>query len=414
VMLMQASVGDSGAKRALPLANVPRYLAYQFFKHGQLHLAIVVPFYASRGLSFSGVMLVQSCYYLCKATFDLPTGALADVLGRRRALVAASLLQAAAYLLIFSGHSLALFALGEALAGVAFSLGTGADSALAYDSLLAAGREKRYQLVEGRAYALRLAGMALFPTLGGLLAARDIAAPYLASAGVLVVSALIAAAFLEVCPGGRRPARFHSALRSVPERIALGLTIVRRDAGLAWVCAYYAFLFATTRTAFWLYQPFMQANGLPLTAFGAIYAGLFLASALASLGAASLGGGAARRVLAALPLAAVCGFLLMGACRGPWAAGLLLLPQAVFGAFEPLTRTRINTALADSRVRATVLSVATMLANLAYAAFAPAYGALVDALGVHRFSLLFALAVLALAAGFGARRPAPRRDVPAV
>lgn len=191
----------AGAAAPWPLRrNLAAFYAYRLTKNALFHVAVLVPFYRAHGLDYTQIMLVQSVYYIAKALCDVPAGAFADSVGRRRALTLGSVVHAASYLCIFLGHGLPLFALGEGLSGLGMSLASAADSAIAYDTLLAAGRSADYQRVEGVASALRVLGIGVVPAAGSLLATIDIGLPYLFSAAVILMSGLIALAFVEVMP----------------------------------------------------------------------------------------------------------------------------------------------------------------------------------------------------------------------
>ncbi len=104
----------------------------------------------------------------------MPTGALADRWSRRGALVAAGLLQAAAFAAWTAAPGGTVFAAGFVIWGVGGALASGALEALLYDGLAAAGAEDRYVRVSGQVDAAGLiaqvpaagAAVVLFP-LGG-------------------------------------------------------------------------------------------------------------------------------------------------------------------------------------------------------------------------------------------------------
>ncbi|WP_341483918.1 MFS transporter [Dactylosporangium aurantiacum] len=87
---------------------------------------------------------------------EVPTGALADRWSRRGALVAAGLLQAAAFALWTVAPGGWVFAAGFVVWGVGGALSSGALEALLYDGLAAAGAQDRYARVAGRVAAAGL------------------------------------------------------------------------------------------------------------------------------------------------------------------------------------------------------------------------------------------------------------------
>jgi hypothetical protein len=70
-------------------ANVPKLYAYKFLSDFLVLVPVIVPFYKSCGLSVTEFMIVQSVYSLSALAFEIPSGYLADALGRWRALALA-------------------------------------------------------------------------------------------------------------------------------------------------------------------------------------------------------------------------------------------------------------------------------------------------------------------------------------
>jgi MFS family permease len=50
-------------------------------------MPIVVPFYESNGLSMKDIMILQAVYSVAIVVLEVPSGYLADVIGRRKTLI---------------------------------------------------------------------------------------------------------------------------------------------------------------------------------------------------------------------------------------------------------------------------------------------------------------------------------------
>ena len=103
-----SSSGDLGRDLAL-------FQLYRLLSTSYLFAPVIVLFFAGRGLSFTEITLLNTVYAVTAALFEVPTGALADRWGRRRAMVLGSLLMAAGCVVNFAGHGFAAFAVGEGL-----------------------------------------------------------------------------------------------------------------------------------------------------------------------------------------------------------------------------------------------------------------------------------------------------------
>jgi MFS family permease len=377
--------------------NVSKFYWYRLTKFGLFHIAVLVIFYQQRGLSFSQIMLLQSVYYFAKVLSEIPTGAWADRVGRKKSLVIGSFFHSSAYLLIFLSHSFVLFNVGEIIAGVAMSFASGADSALAYDSLKFLGRENEYKRIEGNATSMRYLAYAVFAPVGSLLATLNLALPYLASSIVVFLSGLIALTMTE-------PPRENKSVqgsefnvqRKTYHEIENSLKLLFEDKRRLWFVLFFSFIFLATRLGFWTYQPYMELVGLPLSLFGMVFAALYLFSAFWSKYADFLERKARENLtLFLMPVLVIVPMILLSRFVFLWSLSFFLILQVTFGSHEPILKNHLN-RLCPSEVRATMLSVQNMVGNLVFALFAPFLGGFVDRLDLRNALLIFALVVIIL------------------
>jgi MFS family permease len=375
--------------------NLRKFYWYRLTKFSLFHIAILVLFYQERGLSFSQIMILQSIYYFAKVLSEVPTGALADRVGRKKALVLGSFCHSFAYLLIFFSHSLVLFILGEIIAGIAMSSAYGADSALAYDTLKGLGKSDQYQRVEGNANSMRHLGFAIFAPLGGLLAAVNLSLPYLASSIGIFFSGLIALTMVEP-PRGKEGVEesIGNARKKSYHEMRRSLDLLMGNKRILWLVLFFSVIFLATRLGFWTYQPYMKLVGLPLSLFGIVFAAFHLFSALVSRQADRMERSLKEKLmLLMMPILVVVSFVLMSRFLVLWAISFILIQQVTTALHEPVLKTYVN-RLTPSQVRATMLSVQHMAGNAAFAIFAPFLGSLVDRFRLENALLIFALVVI--------------------
>jgi MFS family permease len=109
--------------------------------------------FADSGLSGAQISALFAIWSAVSIVAEVPSGALADRFGRRHALVAAGVLQAAGYVAWTLLPTFAGFALGFVLWGLGGALVSGAQEALLYDGLAAVGAESCYARVNGWVHA---------------------------------------------------------------------------------------------------------------------------------------------------------------------------------------------------------------------------------------------------------------------
>src|SRR5262245_10144409 len=135
--------------------------------------AVLVPFYTDwGGITLHQVFLLNAWFFLCNFLLEVPTGTVADFLGRKWSLALGSAVAFLGVLLYASAPRIEVFVAAEAILAVAYTLHSGADEALAYDSLKADGRQSLAASVIGRMEAFKLGGIVTATILGGFIAGR--------------------------------------------------------------------------------------------------------------------------------------------------------------------------------------------------------------------------------------------------
>jgi hypothetical protein len=168
--------------------------------------------YFAAYMPLDAVLLLEALYFLSVVTIEVPSGWLADRLGRRPTLLAGAVLMAASHLMLFVGPWIMVgdtlgsplfvfFAVGQGLraAGVAFRSGT--DTALHHDALAACGRVGEFADREALAAKRRFLGAAAAALIGGGLAAIDLRIPYACSFIVAVAMIIVIARMREPSAG---------------------------------------------------------------------------------------------------------------------------------------------------------------------------------------------------------------------
>lgn len=172
---------------------INRLYLYSIFKHAAFFSAVLVPFFTDwGGISLFQVQLLQSWFSIWVFLLEVPTGALADRLGRKHSISIGSFIIGLAVLVYGSIPNFYIFLLAEFIFAVGYAFVSGADQALLYDTLKSRGEEDKSKSVMGKYDALYLVGMTIASALGGLIAARwGLNAPQLATAIPMFIAAAI-------------------------------------------------------------------------------------------------------------------------------------------------------------------------------------------------------------------------------
>ena len=148
-------------------------------------------FLHARGLNQFEINSVLAMYFVVLFLTDVPTGAFADALGRRRSFVLGAALRVCAFLLYFTAHHYWVFLIAESIDGIGTTFGNGAIDAWGVDALDDAGYEGLKDGLFSRISQLTTVGFMISSLGGAYVADINIAWPWLCGAAGYVMAAVI-------------------------------------------------------------------------------------------------------------------------------------------------------------------------------------------------------------------------------
>lgn len=353
--------------------NVHLYYWFNALKESLFWGAVLI-FYIQKvsGMSLSEIYLMESVCLSVAILVNIPTGALADLIGRKK-LVNAGMLALIAMITMFSfAESRLTIWLANVMAFIGYSLVAGADSALLYDTLKFLGREDQHHRILSRSTAYRFYLAAICSIAAGYMAEIDIHWPVYAAIAPFVICLMISLRFTE--PPLTEASAYN--LRSHWRLIWSSLIFVANHRRLKWIIALIVIVSVVSKLWFFTYNPYFEIAGLPLKSFGWIFFCLNLTAALSSHLSYRINArlGTEKSVLLivsclALPIIA------MGSFVSQAAACLVLMQNVVRGYFSPFISDFMHKYL-DSRNRATVDSIQSSVSQLVQMVALAAFGGL--------------------------------------
>lgn len=353
---------------------------------------VFVPLLQGYGLSMSQVLQTQALFALTIAVCEVPSGYLADLWGRREAILLGSVLNAAGFLSLLWAGSFVDFLLYEFIVGIGFSLISGADLALLYDTELylkqeglpggAGASRSLSRLISIEAAASGVAGIA-----ASVLLLWSLDAIVLAQAFTGLAPLALAPLLVEV-PRPRLMVGHRDNARRVLELLLFGKPVV------LWTAFAIAAFGLLALYVFWIYQKYWEVRGVPLGAFGYIWAAFALTVSLAARYASNLEQRiGTRRVLMLIGLLPLAG--LLGMAFGAGWVGVLFgfAVQVARGLSMSIFYEALNSRVPGD-FRATVNSLVSLVVRAAFIGTGPLLGLALDRLGVDQ-TLLLLVAVFA-------------------
>jgi len=155
--------------------NANRFIIFSVFFTARAYYPVLAILFLDLGLSLDQFVMLNLIWAATIFLFEVPSGALADTIGRRKLLIAASVLMIVEMTcLLFAPRDggvllLALCIINRICSGLSEACASGADEALAYDSLAKENRTGAWDKLLAKAMRWRSAGFVIAMIIGGLL-----------------------------------------------------------------------------------------------------------------------------------------------------------------------------------------------------------------------------------------------------
>lgn len=361
--------------------NLNKLIVVGFCQRFHLYIHAYALLLLARGLSLVQISLIESIVIGSIFLMEVPTGLLADRVGRKWSIFCSTFfLMCAEFLFIFARdyHWYIVIAL---LTGTGFAFASGAVEAMVYDSLPDApgeNREKAMKRAMGRVNSISQLAFFISPLIGGFIIG-DASVDNFIPAIALTVLALFLG--LLVCLTLREPAADSSekapgSLELLRGGVKLLMTNrrLRRLALLAVFTAPFSGALVTT-----LAPPYLAQNAVSPYVIGVTLSFGSLLAVITQRYAYKLEEWLGQRLaIALLILLPGLGYWILAAAAGPFATVLVIILMYGGNDMKAPLFSAYQNALIESHNRATVLSLINMFLNLFGALASPLYAAIAE------------------------------------
>jgi len=359
--------------------NIRTIYVMGFFHSFMIVVPVFVPLLQGYGLSMAQVLQTQAIFALTIALFEVPSGYLADMWGRRNCVLLGAAINSVGFFSLLWADTFAEFVVYEVLLGIGFSLLSGADLALLYDTEVhlsehggkGAGASKSLsRLISIEAAASGAAGL-----LASLLLLWSMDWIIWVQAVVGFAPLLLGLTLVE--PPRQRSGEGHGEnARRIVELLLFGKPVV------LWTALAIIVFGLMALHIFWSYQKYWELQGIPLESFGYIWALFALTVSIAARYAGALehhlGSRRLLLLIAILPMAGLAGMLLAGG----WVGALFgLLIQVSRGLSMTVFYNALNRRVPGD-FRATVNSLVSLVVRGVFIVTGPLLGWALDHYGM--------------------------------
>ena len=372
-----------------PHPNILKYYLVHVLFGVTLITPITILYYLSFGLSFFAIASLESFFLITTIILEIPTGALADTMGRKYAAAIGMSLVALALVIIGISNTFTQFAIAQIIFGIGAAMRSGADTSLIYDSLKEANLTEKYAKIEGTSFALFSLAAAITAPIGAYLFIYHHRAPFLIEAFFMLCTALIFILMVEP------QQRDTSTDKKYWKTLIRGIKVPFHDPVIRWY--FILFFFISSTIGFFsiiILQPLILFKGISIMHIGYVFSALSLFGAISAVYADKLDSIIQERLsLFIIIFVPAISLLMMGINNVIIFIIFLLLFKGTRGFSYPILKKYIQQRL-SSDTRTTVLSVENLLDSLAGAIALPLFGFIADKMSINYTTVLMGALLL--------------------
>ncbi|MBU0667207.1 MAG: MFS transporter [Nanoarchaeota archaeon] len=371
-------------------SNIWKVYLFEFFVSMHFISAVLIPFFTEWGnISFSKIMILQSWFMLWIFIFEIPTGAIADFLGRKKSMIIGAGANVIAVLIYSITPNYFLFLIGEIFFALSVSLISGSKEALIYDTLKKNNLTKDSKSVFGRSESFHLTGILVGAPIGSFIAFfLGVRYPMMLMSIPFMIAFVIGFTFKEPKIHLKQEKKNYFVILKSGVKFFYKHKILKILALDMVVISSIAYLMI------WLYQPLLMRSGCSMALFGFVHAAFVIGEIVVMNNYIFLEKlfGSKKRVIFLSSIITGLMFILAGLTTFLPLVLLAIIVSMSFGLTRrPLLISYMNKYI-PSHNRATVLSAISMLRRILIIVFNPIIGFFVDK------SLNYALIILGLIA----------------
>ena len=307
-----------------------------------------------QGMNLAQIGILEGIYHGASMLFEIPTGAIADLFGRKSSMIVGRLCIAISCIMMLFASKFWMFAIVFVIQAWGNNFNSGSEEALVYDSVKLLGEENKYLRINGRIQVLIEAAQVIATVLGGILAEYSYMYCYI-TCFVIAVFSIVPILFMTEPPIEKQ--ENHNILVRVLfiKHFKESIELLLGDERILRLCIFYSGIFTMGSILYFHGQPYLYDIGFNRMEIGCIIA--------------------------------------FGYVNGVAVIGVFMVFEFLSSVLYPIQSNTMNTLIPSDKW-ATLISVNSMCCSIMMVVVFPMIGKLIDLLGMRK--VLTAVGVLYL------------------
>ena len=336
-------------------------------------LPILMPFYNSNNITAGQVIYLQAIFSFAVVIFEVPTGYISDKFSRVKSIQIGALLAVLCYGFYPFVSSFWIFAFLQVINALATSLISGSDDALLYDSMLSLNESHDYNIQNSKVHALSSYAETLAGIVGGVIALYSFNYNLILQTIFFFIAFLISLSLIE--PPIHRPIHKTSYFQDIKQTFKY---IIFENYKLKWLLIFGSVISSLTFVGVWLFQEVLVFNDLNIAYYGIFWAAMNLSLGICIQFIPIIQKHLSTHKIYLFTISISClSVFFIGVWGALWSLIFYLGLNLARAIKSIVINHQINKAI-SSNIRATVLSIESLLFRLVFSLSAPLVGLILD------------------------------------
>lgn len=359
-------------------ANIWKLYAERSLASSWFITPVLVAFYLANGISHADVFLLQAIFAAVIVVLEIPSGYFSDAVGRRTSLITGAFFLPLSIVFYLIADSFWWFALAEVCMAIGFSIRSGTDSAMLYDTLNELNDEGSYKQKEGTAHLIERLTDSVARISGGFLSTIGTLIPFY----VNLVSQLLLIPLAFSIKEPKRKSAVGTTFMIHVLNVKNAMIFCWQHKTLRYAVLYSAAITGINLMGYWAYFLYYNELGISLAIVGIITAITSVFSGFGGKLAYVIEEKFGTKIALCIPLLTVANYFMIANFQSLWILPFIFMTAGLWGYSIPLLR-HIMHSCTEDHIRATVLSTSSMIGRVFYIALAGTVGFLVEATSVQ-------------------------------
>lgn len=380
------------SQNSIYLAQMKKNISLTYYKRIFTHLIFFLPTWYAFESKFASpdiLTIIYAVSHLITVILELPTGALADLIGRKTTVFFGLIITGLSWIYLFNTQNIYYLWFGYAVNAIGVALVSGSDTALLYDSLKELGEEKNFSLLLSKLSIVSRIAIIIATFLGGYIYMFHESLSYL----LVGICSIIAAFFVFKMTEPKIDSEKFN-LPNYIKQTKLGFKQLFKNPYIKDFSIYYTFVGSLTYYfIYFLSNAYSTEIGFTAIERSWLYAITYIIGEIVIYFMISAKWVSKKVVYTAFPIIMLLGFLPAFFGQKLIAIACIFLAQLAASARWSILDQYSNLEF-DSKYRATAISALNMLVSLVFSVIAIASGKIVSTFGAPFMMTLLGVVTL--------------------